>query len=412
MEKDKVTFFWFRRDLRLSDNTGLYHALQGAYPVVPLFIFDSNILDKLNDRQDKRVNFIHQELTTMQTQLQEAQSALLVKIGQPIEIWKKLLKEWNIQAVYANSDYEPYAVERDKALQELFNSKNIEFHLYKDQVIFEKSEIIKEGGDPYSVYTPYKNRWLDKLDVNQFARDNSEDYKNKFYSNHDAQIPVLKDLGFSKNECNFPDRQTNFDTIKNYHKTRDFPANENGTSRLGIHELIWREFFMMILHHFPHVIDSPYKKKYENIRWINNEDHFQLWCKGSTGYPIVDAGMRELNQSGYMHNRVRMITASFLTKHLLIDWRWGERYFAEKLLDFELSSNNGNWQWAAGCGCDAAPYFRIFNPTTQIKKFDPDYDYVRKCVPEYDKGSYPDPIVEHKLARERALEIYSRAVKD
>jgi len=359
LKKEKVTFFWFRRDLRLENNTGLYHALNSGTPVIPLFIFDTLILGELKDSQDKRVNFIPQELVQMQEQLLKYKSSLLVKVGEPEKVWQKLLQEWNIQAVYANTDYEPYATKRDQSVRKLLKKAGINFQLHKDQVIFETDEILKDNDEPYSVYTPYKNKWLDQLDVNQFSKDNSQDLSEKYYHDSNHKIPALEDFGFESVKWQYPDRSMQPDVIKSYHNTRDYPADENGTSRLGIHlrfgtisirklvkkvkernsvflsELVWREFFMMILYHHPRVVDEPYKEKYKNIAWINDESAFNKWCDGMTGYPMVDAGMRQLNETGYMHNRVRMITASFLTKHLLIDWRWGERYFAEKLLDYE-----------------------------------------------------------------------------
>lgn len=433
-ENKKITIFWFRRDLRLNDNTGLYHALKDNDAVLPLFIFDSHILDPLPDRQDARVNFIYQELQKIQKRLIGLGSTLIVKVGDPAEIWKSLIADWHIQSVYTSTDYEPYATERDDQIKNLLTEKGIDFHSYKDQVIFEKAEILKDDGEPYSVFTPYKNRWLDTLTGANLTEFKTDNHFSKFLKIDALPMPSLEKIGFTQSPLSYPARQFDQNIIKNYHKTRDFPALE-GTSRMGLHlrfgtvsirelvrlakklnstylsELIWREFFMVILYHHPRVVNEPFKLKYKDIQWINNEDHFRRWCKGETGYPLVDAGMRELNRTGFMHNRVRMITASFLTKHLLIDWRWGEKYFADKLLDFELSSNNGNWQWAAGCGCDAAPYFRIFNPSTQMKKFDPDLKYVKKWVPEYHDSSYAKPIIDHKFARERALEVYASAVK-
>lgn len=433
-KEEKIAIFWFRRDLRLDDNVGMYHALKNHPAILPLFIFDTDILDHLPERRDRRVEFIVKQLQKIHHQLKEFNSSILIRIGKPLEIWSKLLQEWVINAVYTNHDYEPYAIERDKKIAQLLSSKNIPFYHYKDQVIFEKDQISKSDGTPYSVYTPYKKRWMDALATMPIEFFSTEQFAQNFFKMKSESPPELKQIGFQETKFNFPSSEVRDTIIKEYDKKRDFPAID-GTSRLGIHlrfgtisirklvkrakkfnliflsELIWREFFMMILYYYPKVVDQPFKKKYAGIKWINNPNHFQRWCEGKTGYPMVDAGMRELNESGYMHNRVRMITSSFLAKHLLIDWRWGEKYFADKLLDFELSSNNGNWQWAAGCGCDAAPYFRIFNPTNQVKKFDSEEKYIQKWVPEFRDKKYPPPMVAHKFARERALSVYKAALK-
>ncbi len=434
MEKKKVAIFWFRRDLRLRDNTGLYQALKGKLPVVPLFIFDSNILDNLKNRKDKRVKFIHQQIVKIQKELNQLGSSLLAEYGEPEHIWNSLLKSWDIRAVYANRDYEPYARQRDEKIEKLLKKHTIPFITFKDQVIFEQDEIIKGDGNPYSVFTPFKNKWLDTLGEMHLAQFNTGQQVTCFFRFRTPKIPSLKDLDFVDESFTFPAKTPDPELIKNYHKTRDFPAIK-GTTRLGIHlrfgtisirelvriarqlnntflnELIWREFFMMILYYHPRVVQEPFHPAYQHIRWFNDEDQFQRWCAGQTGYPLVDAGMRELNETGHMHNRVRMITSSFLAKHLLIDWRWGEEYFAEKLLDFELSANNGNWQWAAGCGCDAAPYFRIFNPESQMKKFDPGKHYIKRWIPEFGTTDYPKKMVDHKIARDRALEIYRQAIR-
>ncbi len=433
MNKEQITIFWFRRDLRLNDNIGLYQALKNGYPVLPLFIFDTSILSDLDDKTDKRVDFIYRELKAIHENLIQAGSSLLVKYGKPLQVWKEILEEFQVGEVYTNRDYEPYAKARDENIRKLLDSQNIPFKTYKDQVIFEKKEVLKDNNQPYVVFTPYKNRWLDTLSESNLASVKVKDYFNNFMKTSPIQFPKIEEIGFRQSDFHFPSKEINKEIIQNYHKTRDYPATD-GTSRLGIHlrfgtisirklagiaqnlnqtflsELVWREFYMMILWHFPHVVDQPFKPKYAKISWRNNKQEFERWCEGTTGYPMVDAGMRELNQTGYVHNRVRMITASFLTKHLLTDWRWGERYFAKKLLDYELASNNGNWQWAAGCGCDAAPYFRIFNPTTQIKKFDPEHQYIKKWNPELESDDYPAPIVEHKFARERALEVFKNSL--
>ena len=423
-----VTVFWFRRDLRLEDNHGLYEALKAAWPVLPLFIFDTNILDKLASKTDPRVTFIYRTLAEIDQKLRKTAGSLLILRGDPLQVWRRLTAEIKIGAVYTNHDYEPYARERDRLVHDFLKTKNIPFHTFKDQVIFEQSEILSGQEKPYTVYTPYMRRWRSRLEPTHLMPYPSEKLIEAFIRTNFA-IPSLKELGFKTSDLTFPERKLNEELVQSYDKTRNFPAI-SGTSRIGLHlrfgtisirqlvskaltlnegwlqELIWREFFMMILWHFPSVVDQPFRQKYAHFQYLNDESLFQRWCEGQTGYPFVDAGMRELNTTGFMHNRVRMVTASFLTKHLLIDWRWGERYFAEKLLDYELSSNNGNWQWAAGCGCDAAPYFRIFNPLSQAEKFDPQQRYIKKWIPELDSKDYPAPLVEHHYARQRALSFY------
>jgi deoxyribodipyrimidine photo-lyase len=431
--REKIIIFWFRRDLRLQDNTGLFMALEDKYPVLPLFIFDSNILDDLSEKNDPRVGFIHRRVSAMHNALEQVDSTLLVRRGSPLDVFRALTSEYNVHAVYTNRDYEPYATERDAHVQDHLHKSEIGFHTFKDQVIFEGKEICKDNGEPYKVFTPYKNRWLASY-RDQPAEQHPIDLKDaNLYKTKPATMPSLKSLGFEAGNITIPEAQLDEELIQNYHKTRDFPGID-GTTRIGIHlrhgtisirkavsigyqindtwlnELIWREFYMMILANYSHVVTRSFKPEYDRIPWQNNEEQFEAWCAGKTGYPIVDAGMRQLNTTGYMHNRVRMITASFLTKHLLIDWRWGESYFAKKLLDYELSSNNGGWQWAAGTGTDAQPYFRVFNPWSQADKYDPDGDYVRQWVPEIDDASYPDPIVDHKSARERAIKTYKQAV--
>ncbi len=426
---------WFRRDLRLEDNTALFHALQSGLPVLPLFIFDKEILGKLEDTKDRRVHFIHEALQHMQEQVVKHGSTLVVQHGSPEQIWKALLKEYEIKAVYLNHDYEPYARKRDGAIEQLVLEAGASWHSYKDQVMLEKEEVVKEDGTPYTVFTPYSRKWRSVLERKRPEVVTSEKHVDSLWSHKEIALPTLQKLGFGASDGKWPARKVPADIIKSYHRTRDLPA-EDGTSRLGVHlrfgtlsirklasvaedlndgyltELIWREFYMMILWHFPHVVGHAFKEKYEHIAWRNNKAEFKKWCEGKTGFPIVDAGMRQLNETGYMHNRVRMIVASFLTKDLLIDWRWGEQYFAEKLLDFELASNNGGWQWAAGTGCDAAPYFRIFNPTSQQEKFDPEYEYVKQWVPEFGTEKYPGPMVDHKLARMRCLEVYKASIND
>lgn len=429
----KISIFWFRRDLRLEDNTGLFEAYEKEENVLPLFIFDQNILDKLEDKRDARVQFLHDTITDISRKLNAYDSSILVKYGTPEKIFKDLIAEYDIKNVYTNRDYEPYAKKRDQAIKDLLMNNAIDFLDFKDQMIFEKDEIVNGSGEFYKVFTPYSRKWLEKFQNTNFELKDLDRRKNTLLKTNTLEIPSLASMGFKPSDVEIPPLEINKSLISTYDKTRDYPA-EQGTSRLGIHlrfgtlsirtlaleakelnktylnELIWREFYMMILDHNPEVVDKAFKSQYDTINWRNDGEEFEKWCQGKTGYPIVDAGMRQLNEIGYMHNRVRMITASFLTKHLLIDWRWGEAYFAKKLLDFELSSNNGGWQWAAGTGTDAQPYFRIFNPQSQTDKFDKELKYIKKWVPEYGTDSYPEPIVEHKMARERALVTYKKAL--
>ena len=430
-----VVLFWFRRDLRLNDNAGLFHALQSGFPVLPIFIFDTEILSQLEDKQDRRVDFIRQALFQIQTELEIFGSSLCVKIGKPIDIFNQLVTEYDLKSVYTNRDYESYALQRDKNVKEFLGSKSIEFLTFKDQVIFESNEVLKSNGEPYTIFTPYSKIWKQNLSEKNYQSFPSQQLVNQFIKVEKIPFPTLEEIGFQKTDMLFIPPTVDEDIVATYDETRNFPAIE-GTTRLSVHlrfgtvsvrqlvtlalklneqwlnELIWREFFMSILVNFPHVETGAFRKKYEAITWRNNETEFAAWCEGKTGYPIVDAGMRQLNETGWMHNRVRMVVASFLTKHLLIDWRWGEAYFANKLIDYELSSNNGNWQWAAGCGCDAAPYFRVFNPTEQTKRFDPELKYIRRWVKEFDTLDYPQLIVEHAFARNRALEVYKNGLKD
>ncbi|WP_026449713.1 cryptochrome/photolyase family protein [Aequorivita capsosiphonis] len=430
----KVNIFWFRRDLRLDDNVGFYKALHGKFPVLPIFIFDSEIINEL-PKNDARVSFIFETLQKMRKKLQENGSSIAIYHGKPETVLNTIISEFEVQNVITNRDYEPYAKKRDKEVEALLSKKDIGFYTFKDQVIFEKDEVVKKDGDPYIVYTPYMKVWKENFRTN---------YKEKIYYTaevlknlyQNSRLPnlSLEDIGFKKSSIAIPDYDVTPTTIQEYEKTRNFPA-QDATSHLGPHlrfgtvsirkmikkaiseknevfwqELIWREFFMQILWHFPETFENSFKKKYDRIEWRNNEVEFEKWKEGKTGYPMVDAGMRQLNKTGYMHNRVRMVVASFLCKHLLIDWRWGEAYFAEKLLDYEMSSNVGNWQWASGSGVDAAPYFRIFNPTTQIEKFDKDYNYIKEWVSEFGTDTYPEKIVDHKEARARCLNVYKAAV--
>jgi deoxyribodipyrimidine photo-lyase len=453
-----VTIFWHRRDLRLDDNAGLYHALRdNSAPVLPIFIFDRHILDALANRRDARVEFIFDALEALRTQLESMGSTLSVWYGMPEEVWPQILQQFEVRAVYTNHDFEPYALQRDAHVADLLKAHNIPFRTYKDHVIFEKNEVLKDDGKPYTVFSPYGRKWRTRLAAREVDVEMSDSaptrisyflqsYPNERYfdnflkiNNLSASWPTasqrveLDAMNFERAGIPFPSATVARSIIRNYDATRNFPAL-SGTSRLGVHfrfgtisirekarhaqplndtylnELIWRDFYAQILAHFPHVVGNPFRAQYDRIAWRDAPDEFERWCQGRTGYAIVDAGMRELNATGYMHNRVRMIVASFLSKHLLIDWRLGEAYFAEKLLDFDLASNSGGWQWAAGCGTDAAPYFRVFNPLEQTKKFDSEYKYIRQWVPEFGTPAYPKPIVEHAFARQRCLEVYKAAL--
>lgn len=433
--KDNIIIFWFRRDLRLEDNKGLIEALQKGLPVLCIFIFDKNILDKLSDKSDKRVSFIHKSIIELQEQLVEFNSSLKVFHDTPLNTFKQLTQLYSISHVFANHDYERYGIERDQLVNDFLSNHQIAFHTYKDQVIFEKKEVVKDSGDPYTVFTPYSKKWKAIWRTTTITFENIKDFKKRFFKIEPQPIPEMADLGFQNTPLIFPEKNINSKILLQYNKNRDFPGI-TGTSHLGIHlrfgtisirllakesekiseaflnELIWRDFYHMICWNFPHINHyKSFKPAYDQIQWVNNEKDFESWCMGNTGYPIVDAGMRELNETGFMHNRVRMIVASFLCKHLLIDWRWGEAYFAEKLLDFDFAANNGGWQWAAGSGCDAAPYFRIFNPYLQTKKFDPDLTYIKKWVPEYQEFNYPKPIINHEVARKRCLEVYKKGLQ-
>lgn len=434
--KERINICWFRRDLRLNDNAALYHALKSKTPVVPVFIFDKNILNQLEEKADRRVQFIHDTLMEIQSTLEKKGATLHVIYDTPQRAFKSLCTTYNIGTVFTNHDYEPHARERDNKITELLKEKNIEFRSFKDQVIFEKDEIIKDDGTPYTVFTPYSKKWMAKLDEFYCKPYPSEKYVQYFFKQPPINIPSLHKMGFKETARQFPSKDAATALIQHYRETRDFPGI-HGTSRLSVHlrfgtisirtlvtkaldlsatflnELIWRDFYHMILWHFPQVGKGlAFKPAYDKIEWRTDEGEFEKWCQGQTGYPIVDAGMRELNETGLMHNRVRMITASFLCKHLLLDWRLGEAYFAEKLLDFDMAANNGGWQWASGSGCDAAPYFRIFNPYLQTKKFDPELTYIKKWVPEFEAFTYPKPIVQHEMARERCLAAYSKALKE
>ena len=430
---DKISIFWFRRDLRLHDNKALFHALQSEEKILPIFIFDIDILKKI-PKDDARISFIYSELKAMNMHLESYGTEIKMFYGNPKEVFKSLMKNYTIVKVFTNHDYEPYAIKRDLEIKEVVSTSKIDFQTYKDQVIFEKNEITKKDGKPYVVYTPYSKKWLEKYETNKPENYPSEDLLDRLYKKTKSETLTLSDIGFIETSIPIKNYIFNSRIINEYEETRNFPALDN-TSKLGPHlrfgtvsvrqmvsradayenkiflkELIWREFFMQILWHFPETHKNSFKSKYDRIIWRNNEKEFKKWCEGNTGYPMVDAGMRQLNKTGFMHNRVRMLVGSFLCKHLLIDWRWGEAYFAEKLHDYEMSSNVGNWQWVAGTGVDASPYFRIFNPTSQIQKFDKELKYIKKWVPDFQEITYPSPMVEHKFARERCLKTYKDAL--
>lgn len=431
--QNEITIFWFRRDLRLTDNHGLYRALDISKNVLPIFIFDIEILSQLENKEDKRVDFIFQTLLTINQYLEKKGKSIKIFHGKPLEIFKKLANDYLIENVFCNEDYEPSGIKRDGEIESFLTQKNIVFKQFKDQVHFHKDEILKSDGNPYSIYTPYSKQWLLKYREQKVEIYPSEKHLQNLI-NVEKQNITLEQIGFKKTNYEFESPKLEASILKTYHETRDFPTTK--TSEMSVHlrfgtisvrkltfeaeklnetylkELIWREFFMQILYHFPKVINESFKRKYDNISWLYDEKNLKNWQEGKTGYPIVDAGMRQLNESGFMHNRVRMVCASFFTKHLLMDWRIGEAYFAEKLLDYDLSANNGNWQWSAGTGCDSAPYFRVFNPEEQQKKFDPDFKYIKKWVKEFGTKDYPKPIVEHKFARLRALETYKKGLQE
>lgn len=429
MPKQEIAICWFRRDLRLADNTALFHALNSGLPVLTLFIFDEAILDEL-PQNDGRVQFIHQSLEKINTQLQEYGSSLLIKKGQVLDMWKDVHATFSIKKVFFNKDYEPYAIQRDLKIKSWLTKIGVEVESFKDDVIFEEKEVLKDDGLPYTVFTPYKNKWLKTFESTTFK---SISYTKEFLQyclKFNSPFPSLTSIGFK--ESKHVVKPYVLAAIDSYEEHRNYPAIDK-TSYLSPHlrfgtvsirklvnlamkqnatflsELIWREFFKVILFHFPKVVTHNFRAAYDGVIWRESPEDYKKWCEGKTGYPMVDAGMRQLNETGYMHNRVRMVTASFLCKHLLLDWRLGEAYFAQKLLDYELSSNNGNWQWAAGTGCDASPYFRVFNPESQQKKFDKDFEYIKKWIPEFETN-YSEPIVEHKMARERAIARYKSGI--
>ncbi len=433
-ERVAVNIFWFRRDLRLEDNTALYHALRTRENVLPIFILDPEIIERYEFRPSEKMNFIYETLFKIKKKLEKIGSSLLMIYGSPIDVLKNLLTQYHICSVYSNRDYDPYSTDLDLCVEKFLKINKIEYFSYKDHVIFEKDELIKEDGKPYSVFTAYKNKFIEKYNNEMVQPHKTISYFHNFIRIKPFYMPTYEDLGIKRLNLKFPSKKLSRRFLEEYSFQKDIPSR-NGTSKLSVHlrygtisirkvtalaaqhsssffnELIWRNFYSQILWFYPYVATRAFKPIYDDIKWENELDHFEAWCKGKTGYPFVDAGMRELNETGFMHNRLRMITASFLCKHLLIDWRWGEAYFAEKLLDYDLASNNGGWQWCAGTGCDSAPYFRIFNPEIQAKKFDPDFEYIRKWIPEFDTPDYPKPIVDLKLTRERALDRYNRGIK-
>jgi deoxyribodipyrimidine photo-lyase len=437
LNSSNTNLFWHRRDLRIADNSGLFKALTSGQKIQAVFIFDSNILNLLSDKEDARITFIYREISRLKTEYQSLGADLLVLYGDSIEIIPQLALEMGADAVFTNRDYEPKAVLRDTRINELLATHKIKFIGAKDHVIFEKDEITKGDGSPYTIYTPYANKWREKFKYQAYSPFQTENYFHHLAPiNSTQQLLSLEEMGFKENKkIDFPPLTIPTEILQNYHETRDYPYIK-GTSKLSIHlrfgtisirklvqvastknpvylnELIWRDFYQMIIHHFPQSVKEAFKLKYERIEWEHNEIHFNAWCEGKTGYPLVDAGMRELNNTGFMHNRVRMVVASFLCKHLLLDWKWGAAYFAEKLLDYEEASNIGGWQWVAGCGCDAAPYFRVFNPTLQQQKFDPKFDYIKKWVPEFGTIAYPEPIIEHTFARDRVIIRYKYALNE
>lgn len=433
-----VVLFWFRRDLRLDDNIGLEAALASGWPVVPVFVYDTDLLSKLEEAADRRVDWLHQCLSVLQTAFVDIGTSLVVYNGRVNEAFEGWLSRFDVKAVYTNRDYEPAALRRDEAVRQLLLAAGVPLHTFKDQVVAEPHEVLKVDGSPYTVFTPYAKAW--KTVVARITSERSRkasltptEWMTGFCPLAPETLPSLEALGFKPTGVVYAPPVIDEARIAAYHQWRDMPSVE-GTTRLGVHlrfgtvsvrrlvglalrlnetwlnELIWREFFMSILYHFPKVEHGAFKPAYDAIAWCDDEAAFQRWCEGRTGFPLVDAGMRELNATGWMHNRVRMVVAGFLVKDLLIDWRWGETYFGNRLMDFDLAANNGNWQWAAGTGCDAVPYFRVFNPEQQRLRWDPQGLYVKRWVPEWGTSDYPAPMVDHAQARERALQVYKAAL--
>ena len=432
----EASIFWFRRDLRIDDNPGLYEALGNSKNVIPIFIFDTNIIDNLPS-DDNRIKFIWHSLSLLNERLKEVGSKLNVFKGNPLEVFKKIILKYRLTSVYVNRDYEKYSIKRDKEINNFLNENKIAFNASKDHVLFEPNEILKSDGTPYTVFTPYSKKWFEKFYSEKLPQYQIKKLVDNFFKTNYKPIISLSEIGFSNDEIEFEKFNLGDELIKNYNSKRDFPYL-NSTSKIGpylrfglisvrevggktiekkfdqsfLRQLIWRDFYIQIFFHFPDSENENFKPAYDKIIWLNEEEKFEKWCAGETGYPIVDAGMKELNATGFMHNRVRMIAASFLCKHLLIHWKKGESYFAKKLLDYEMASNVGNWQWVAGTGVDAAPYFRLFNPEIQMKKFDPQKVYIKKWLPKYDPENYLEPIIDHNYARERCLNAYKIALNN
>ena len=412
---------WLRRDLRLYDHNALFSALKNSKAVYCCFIFDINILENLTIKNDRRIDFIWHALKEIKTELNNLGSDLIVEVGDPIILIPSLIQKYKCSALFLNKDYEKYAIDRDKKISDTLQLNNIETHRYKDQVIFEEKEILTQNNSPYTVFTPYKNNHLKRIFNEGISQFDCDSYKVNLAKFKNRPLQSLKEIGFEKSNISsikvplgtkggFTLIEDFKARIKNYNHSRNFPGVK-GVSYLSVHnrfgtvsirhlariaiennsegsstwlnELIWRDFYFQILSNFPHIEEGKaFKLKYNNLKFENNEKLFTAWKNGQTGFPIIDAGMRQLNLTGFMHNRLRMIIACFLVKDLLIDWRWGEKYFSDHLIDYDLSANNGGWQWAASTGCDAQPYFRIFNPLLQSERFDPDGNFIKKYVPE------------------------------
>jgi len=439
---------WFRRDLRLRDHRALWNASRRSHDIVGVFVFDTHILSKL-PRHDQRVTFLVEALKSLQEDLQSRNAQIIVLHGDPIREIPKAVQKLKVQALFFNEDFESYAIQRDSKVIQKLQSENIPVHTFCDHILL-GSRIKKKDGTPYQVFTPYAKQWKEVLSKNDFKLCPIPQNWARIKTDPSPWKRLKFDLtpnSWRASEASAQQCLRKFKKhLATYHETRNYPALSSGTSRLSpylrfgqlsprqclqlavssssegaqvwLNELIWRDFFHMILHCFPHVEFHAFKRRYDSIAWSEREDHFQAWCEGKTGYPLIDAAMNQLNQTGWMHNRLRMVVASFLTKDLLIDWKKGEHYFAQKLMDYDLASNNGGWQWAASTGCDAQPYFRIFNPLSQSKKFDPEGAFIRKWVPSLAKrpakdihslkkmDGYPDPIVDHATQRAKALQLF------
>jgi len=435
----KITIFWHRRDLRFADNAGLAAALQSGHPVLPLFIYDQTILEKLPP-DDARLTFIFDQVERLAHEAREAGGGFLARYGKTEAVFEALLKAYDVAAVYTNEDYEPYATERDAVIAKLVEKHGAEFKAFKDQVIFAKDEVLTKNGKPSKVFGAYSKAWQAKVTPDDFKpHPSARLFKKENLASPqkgDASRPTLKEMGFERHEqWTPPAHLPPAKVVENYDQVRDLPAEKRGTTRLSVHlrfgtvsirqlmqqaqelnnkllnELIWRDFFMMLLWHFPNTATEAYDPKMRHLPYRDDEAQYRAWCEGRTGYPLVDAGMRQLNATGYLHNRARIATAGFLVKQLFIDWKLGEHYFSEKLLDYDMSNNVGNWQWMAGTGAVAAPWFRVYSPDSQQQQYDPDYEYVKQWVPEFGTDKYPAPIVDHKFGRERALDLIRKSRK-